>query len=77
MTTDHLRRRSTARQWVANRKGREMRQTCFLTAQEVADELGVNVNTVLTWERGTSQPRAKVAERWVELLEETQRQIAA
>lgn len=70
MTTDRLARISTARQWVADKSGKAQRDRYHLTAADIAEALGVRVSTVLSWEKGTSQPRGRVAVLWVQIFED-------
>ena len=45
------------------------RKLCGLTQQQLADELGVAMLTVRTWEAGTHQPRPETRERVEQLIE--------
>jgi len=70
MTTESLLRVATARRWVAEKSGRARRERHHIAAGEIAETLGVTTSAVLTWEKGKSQPRGPVAERWVRLIED-------
>lgn len=74
MTRETLLRVAIARQWVFEKSGKARRERYHLAAKEVAAALGVTTSAVLSWEKGTSQPRGPVAERWVQLIEDLETQ---
>ena len=51
-------------------EGRSLRERCRLTRRMVADHLGVTVQTIEKWERGTAMPDADHAEAYALLLDD-------
>lgn len=77
MDIERIRHINAGRAHARTGSGRAIREKCGVTAQEIADMLGVTLTTVLRWEKAESVPRRKAAERWATLLAELQRQTAA
>ena len=60
--------------WLARSgEGRRIRERCGLSVREVAHATGVDPTTITRWEGDSSVPRARAAERWVDVLHEAAR----
>jgi DNA-binding XRE family transcriptional regulator len=46
----------------------KLRKTFGVTQSEVAESLGVSRQTVISWERGTTEPAGVTREKYAELL---------
>jgi len=57
-------------------EARRIRERSLLSVGEIAREIGVSASSLSRWETGTTTPRASVALRWAEVLEQLERGMA-
>jgi hypothetical protein len=58
-----------ARRYATSGDGRRVRLENNLSLQDIADAVGVGVNTVWRWELGRNLPRGEAGTRWCEVLD--------